>query len=93
VVVIPTNFNDLNVWADCVHGFIRILKQTDTMHIVSVVAIGGLAHWGRENAASDKIDRVWRVNNHMYSDTYWTVYHITLPEKWCAEGRQLIELY
>jgi len=45
------------------------------MQIVPVGAIVGPAHLVRENnSASDRIDSVWLVNNHVDSDTYWTVY-------------------
>jgi len=44
------------------------------MQIVPVGAIVGPAHLVLENkAASDSIDSVWLVNNHVDSDTYWTV--------------------
>jgi len=52
-VVIPTTFKDLHGWADCVDGFLRVVKQTEKMHIVPVGAIVGPAHFVRENAASD----------------------------------------
>jgi hypothetical protein len=73
-VVIPTKFKDLHGCADCVDGFIRVVKQTNKMHIVPVGAIVGLVHLVRENAASGGIDSVWHVNNHIDLDTYWTVY-------------------
>jgi len=73
-VVIPTKYKDLHGWADCVDGFIRVVKQTNKMHIVPVGAVVGLAHLVRENAASGGIDSVWLVNNHVDFDTYWTVY-------------------
>jgi hypothetical protein len=44
------------------------------MHIVPVGAIVGPAHLVRGNAASDTIDSVWLVNNHVDLDTYLTVY-------------------
>ena len=37
--VIPTKFKDLHGWADCVDGFIRVVKQTNKMHIVPLGAI------------------------------------------------------
>jgi len=43
-VVIPTKYKDLHRWADCVEGFIRVVKQTNKMHIVPVGAILGPAH-------------------------------------------------
>jgi len=52
-VVIPTKYKDPHGWADCVDVFIRVVKQTDKMHIVPVGAIVGPAHMVRENAASD----------------------------------------
>ena len=73
-VVIPTKFNDLHGWADCVDRFIRVVKLTNKMHIVPVGAIVGPAHLVRENAAADGIDSIWVVNNHVDLDTYWTVY-------------------
>jgi len=73
-VVIPTQFKDLHGWADCVDGFIRVVKQTTKMHIVPVGAIVGPAHFVQENAALGDIDSVWLVNNHVDLDTYWTVY-------------------
>jgi len=44
VVVIPTKYKDPHGWADCVDGFIRVVKQTDMIHIVPVRAIVGPAH-------------------------------------------------
>jgi len=73
-VVIPTKYKDPHDWADCVDWFIRVVKQTEKMHIVPVGAIVGPAHLVRENAASDRIDSVWLVNHHVDLDTYWTVY-------------------
>jgi len=74
-LVIPPKYNDPHGSADCIDGFIRVVKQTDKMHIVPVWAIVGPAHLVRENhAASDRIDSVWLVNNHVDLDTYWTVY-------------------
>jgi hypothetical protein len=62
-VVIPTKYKDQHGWADCVDGFIQVVKQTDKMHILPVGAIVGPAHLVRENdAASDRIDSVWLVN-------------------------------
>jgi hypothetical protein len=53
-VVIPTKYKYLHGWADCVDGFIRVVKQTDKMHNVPVKAIVGPAHFVRgNNAASD----------------------------------------
>jgi len=44
------------------------------MHKVPVGAIVGPAHSVRENnVASDRIDSVGLVNNHVDFDTYWTV--------------------
>jgi hypothetical protein len=73
-VVLPIMYKDLHGWADCVDGFIWVVKQTDKMHILPVRSIVGLAHLLRENAASHQIDTVWLVNNHVNLDTYWTVY-------------------
>jgi len=74
-VVIPTKYKDPHGWADCVDGFIRIVKQSNKMHIVPVGAIVGPAHLVRENnTASGRINSVWLVYNHVDFDTYWTVY-------------------
>jgi hypothetical protein len=73
-VVIPTKYKNPHGWADCIYGFIRIVKHTDKMHIVPVGAIVGPAQLVRENPAYDRIYRIWLVNNHMDLDTYWTVY-------------------
>jgi hypothetical protein len=74
VVVIPTKLKDLHGWADCVDGFMRVVKQTNKMDIVPAGAIVGPAHLVREYAASGVIDSLWLVNNHVDVDTYWTVY-------------------
>jgi len=92
-VVIPTKYKDLHGWADCVDGFIQVVKQTDKMHIVPDGAIVGPAHLVRENAASDRINSVWLVNNQVDLDTYCTVYLTYMPGSRCAGGRLLIELY
>jgi len=73
VVVIPTQYNDLLGWAECVVRFIWVGRRTDKKHIVPVGANIGLAQLVWENPASDRIDRVWLENNHMELDTYWTV--------------------
>jgi len=73
-VVIPTIYKDLHGWADCFDGFIQFVKQMNKMHSVPIRTMVGLAHLVRENGAAGGIDSVWRVNNHVDSDTYWTVY-------------------
>jgi hypothetical protein len=73
--VIPTKYKDPHGWADCVDGFIRVVKQTDKRHILSLGPIVGPAHFMRENnAVSARIDRVWLVNNYVALGTDWTVY-------------------
>ena len=72
--MIPTIYQDLHSWADCVDRFIRVVKQTKKMHIVPVGGMVGPAHLVRENAASGSIDSIWLVNTHVDLDTYWTVY-------------------
>jgi len=73
-VVIPTKFKDLHGWADCVDGFMRVVKQTNKTHNVPVGAIGGPAHLVWEKSASGGIDSVWLVNNDVDFDIYWAVY-------------------
>jgi hypothetical protein len=73
-MVIPTKYQDLKGWADCVDRFIRVVKQTNKMHIVPVGAIVVLARLVRRNAAFGDMDSVWLANNHVALDTYWTVY-------------------
>jgi hypothetical protein len=75
-VVISTKFSDLHGWADCVNGFIRVVKQTNNMHSVPFGGIVGPAHLVRMNAASGSIDSVRLVNHHVDLDTYWTVYYV-----------------
>jgi hypothetical protein len=64
-VVISTKYKNLHGWADCVDRFIRVVKQTNKMHIIPVGAIVGLAHLVRVNAALGSMDSVWLVNNHV----------------------------
>jgi hypothetical protein len=52
-------------WADGVDGYILDFKLTDIMHIVPVGAIVGPPRLVRENVASDRIDSVRLVNNHV----------------------------
>jgi len=73
-VVIATKFKDLHGCADCVDGFIRMVKQMNKIHIVPLGAIVGQAHLVWENGALGGIDCVWLVNKHVDSHTYWTVY-------------------
>jgi len=86
-VVVPTKYKDPHGWADCVDGFIWVVKQTDMMYIVPVGAIVVPVHLVRENAASDRIDSIWLVNNYVDWDTYQTVYQVKMPESQCAGGR------
>jgi hypothetical protein len=71
---IPTKFTDLDGWSDCVDGFFWVVKQMNTMPIVAVGAIVGLAHIVWENAVLGGIDSIWLVNNHVDLNTYSTVY-------------------
>jgi len=73
-VVIPTKFKALHGWADCVDGCICVVKQMNSMHIVTVGAIVQLAHLVQDKAAAGVIDSVWLLNNHIEFDIYWTVY-------------------
>jgi hypothetical protein len=77
-VVIPTQYKDLHGWADCVDGFIQVVKQTNKMHIEPVGVIVGPAYSVRENAASGSLGSIWLVNNHVDLDTYWNVYQFRL---------------
>jgi len=85
-VVIPTNFKDLQGWAVCFDRFILVVKQTDLMHMVPVGRSVGIAPLVRENAASDAINSLWLVNDHVNLDSYWTVYLVTMPDSTCAGG-------
>jgi len=74
-VVNPTKYNDRHYWADCVDGFILVVKQTDIMQIVPVGAIVDPANLLlQKNNGSDRIDSIWLVNTAVDLDTYWTVY-------------------
>jgi len=64
-VVTPIMYIDQHGWADCVDGFIWLVKYPEMMHIVPVRGIFGTAHLVRENAASYRIDSVWLVNYHV----------------------------
>jgi len=74
MVVIPTKFKDLHGWADCVDWVIRVVKQTNKMHIVPVGAIVVPAYLVQVNPAVGGINSVWLVNNRVHLDTYWTMY-------------------
>ena len=67
-------FKDLHGWADCVDGFICVVKQMNKINIVLVGAIVVPAHFVLENASAGGIDNVWLVNNHVHLDAYWTAY-------------------
>jgi hypothetical protein len=73
-VEITTLYKDLHGWADCVDGFIWVVKHTNKMYIEHVGAIVGPAHLVWDNAALGSMDSVWLVNDHVNLDTYWTVY-------------------
>jgi hypothetical protein len=64
-----------------------VVKQADKLHIVPVEPIVAVASLVRENSASDTIDSICLLNNHMDLDTYWTVDYTYIPVSWCAEGR------
>jgi len=86
-LVIPTKYKDQHGWADCADRFSRVVKQNDMIHNVHVRTIVGPAHFWQENNASDRIDCVLLVNNHVDLATYWTVYQVTMSESRCAGGR------
>jgi hypothetical protein len=69
-VALPTKYKDPQCWAECVDGFIRVVKQTNTMHIRPVGAIDAPAHLVQENAASRRVDSEWLVDNRVDLDTY-----------------------
>jgi hypothetical protein len=71
-VVIAKKYNDRQGWADCVDRFIRVVKQTNQLHIVPGGAIVGQVHLVLENAALGEIDSIRPVTNHVNLDTYWT---------------------
>jgi len=62
-VVTPTKYQDPDSWANCVEGFIHVVKQTDRMYIVPIGAIVELVHLAEKNAASDRIHSVWLENS------------------------------
>jgi hypothetical protein len=71
--VVPTKCKDAHGWSDCIDRFIRVVKQTDMMHVVLVEAIVGPANLVSENAAWNRTDSLWLVNHQVDSDTYCTV--------------------
>jgi hypothetical protein len=73
-MVIPKKCKGLRGWVGWVDGFIRVVKQMNTIYIVPFGAIIGQAHLVEENAILCSIDGTWLVNNHLDSDTYWMVY-------------------
>jgi len=72
-VVIPTMYKDLHGWADCVDGFIQVVKQTNKMHIVPVGGIVGQVHLVYKKAASCGINSIWLVTNQVDLNSYWPV--------------------
>jgi len=75
-VVFPTKLKDHHSWADCVDRFIRVVKQTNMLHIVPVRAMVGPAHIVTEKAAASGIDCVWLLSIHVHFDTYRTVHQL-----------------
>jgi len=67
-------YKDPHLWADCVEWVIWVGKQTHMIHTQPVGGIVGRLHFVRENAASDQIDSIWLVNNHVDLYTYCTVF-------------------
>jgi hypothetical protein len=57
-VVIPTKYKDPYGWADCVDGFIQVVKPTEMIHIVPAGPIVEPPHVVRENGALHRIDSV-----------------------------------
>jgi len=74
VVVIATKFKDPFGWADCIDRLIRVVKQTNIMHILPGGVIVGPPHMKWENAALGGIISAWLVNTHVNLNTYWTVH-------------------
>jgi hypothetical protein len=72
--VIPTKYNELHGSADCVDGFIPVVREMNKTDIVPVGEIVRTARLVRENAALGGMDSIWLVNNDVDLDTYWTVY-------------------
>ena len=73
-MVNSTKYKDWNGWAYCVDRFIEVVKETEEMLIVPDGETIGPAQLVRENAASDRIDSISLINNHVDSDIHWTVY-------------------
>ena len=73
-VLTPPNDIYLHSWADWVAGVSWVVIQTNMMHILPIRAIVGLAHFVRENAASDRIDSTWLEDNHVDCGSYCTIY-------------------
>jgi len=71
-VVIVISDSYLHSRADCIDGFIQVVKLTDKMQIVLVGAIVGPLHMVWENAALDEIDSIWLVSIHVDLEIYCT---------------------
>ena len=67
-VVIPTKYNDPHSSDECINTFIQVIKSTNKMYIVPGGSIVAPPHLVRNNAASDRIDSVWLVNNQVDLD-------------------------
>jgi len=73
-VVAPKKYIDLHGWSDCIDSFMRVVKQTNKMHIVPVRVMVGPAHGVPENAAWGGIDCAWLVIKHVDLETSRTVH-------------------
>ena len=74
VVMIPTQNTDPQCYADSIDKFISVVKLYNTVDILPVNAMVGLAKLVWENAVSDWINSVWLVNDQVKLDTYQTLY-------------------
>jgi len=69
-VVIPTQYKDLNSYADFIDGFLWAVKQTEIIHSIPVRGIVGPVHFVWVTAPLDRINGVWVVTNHVDLDTH-----------------------
>lgn len=63
-VVISIRYKNPPGWADCTDVSIWVSKHINKILIAPSSRSVGQEHWEEQNAASDRIIRIWQVNTH-----------------------------
>lgn len=73
--MIPTKYTGINFIVDSIERCTNVVKLTNMIYIVSIKVLVVPTHLVLENAAFNRVDSIWLLNNCAECITYWIAFY------------------